>query len=172
MNKVKYDTTEVRRQDRLLDEERAVEIIRNGEYGVLSMVGEDGTEAYGIPVNYVWDGNGAIYLHCAPEGRKLRCIEKHAHVSFCIVGTTNVVPNKFTTAYESVVLECAARRGLPEAERMEALRLLLLKYSPNDIGTGLKYAEKSFHRTEIIKLSVIRVSGKCKKMIVQANHPV
>ena len=119
---------------------------------------------YGIPINYVWDGNDHIYLHCAPTGRKLQCIGQQAEVSFCVVGRTNVVPHKFTTGYESVVIKCQARTGLSAEERMNALRLLLEKYSPNDLVIGLKYAEKSFHRTEIICLDLKEFSGKQKKV--------
>ena len=48
-----YTNEQVRRQDRLLDENLADELVRKGEYGVLSMVTPEG-EGYGIPVNYVW----------------------------------------------------------------------------------------------------------------------
>ena len=50
---MKFNNEEVRRQDRLLDEKRAFEILQSGEYGVLSMQDENGTGAYGVPVNYV-----------------------------------------------------------------------------------------------------------------------
>ena len=66
---MKYVNETVRRRDRLLDEERALELLKDGEYGVLSMVSEGG--GYGIPVNFVWDGKNSAYIHCAPEGRKL-----------------------------------------------------------------------------------------------------
>lgn len=161
---MEYTNESVRRQDRLLDEERACTLLREGEYGVLSMVDEDGNAAYGIPVNFVWDGTNAIYLHCAPQGRKLRCIAAHPDVSFCVVGATHVVSHKFTTGYESIVLDCQAHTGLDTEERKHALQLLLQKYSPNDTTVGLKYAEKSFHRTEIIKLEIRRFSGKCKRV--------
>lgn len=159
---MEYTNESVRRQDRLLDEERAYTLLREGEYGVLSMVDEDGNAAYGIPVNFVWDGTNAIYLHCAPQGRKLRCIAAHPDVSFCVVGATHVVSHKFTTGYESIVLDCQAHTGLDTEERKHALQLLLQKYSPHDMTVGQKYAEKSFHRTEIIKLEIRRFSGKCK----------
>lgn len=71
---MKYINDTVRRQDRLMDEERAREILKTAEYGVLSMT--DGDQPYGIPVNFIWDGKDSIYIHCAPEGRKLRIIEK------------------------------------------------------------------------------------------------
>ena len=47
---MKYVNDRIRRQDRLMDEERAIELLREGEYGVLSMVSED--MGYGIPVNF------------------------------------------------------------------------------------------------------------------------
>ncbi len=158
-----YIESEIRRQDRLLEYSNAIELLRNCEYGVLSMqAGDDG--AYGIPVNYVWDDELSIYIHCAPEGRKLRCITSCDRVSFCVVGSTRVIPDKFTTEYESVVLACTAHTHLPEEERRRALSLLIGKYSPEYTETGLQYAEKSFHRTEVIRLDIVSASGKCKRV--------
>jgi len=155
-----FDNSAVRRQDRLLDEARARELLAGGEWGCLSLAGDEG--AYGIPVSYVWDGAASIYIHCAPEGRKLRCIERDDRVSFCVVGRTAVQPAQFTTVYESIVLGCRARRGLPSDERMAALELLLAKYAPAHRRTGLRYAEKSFFCTEIVRLEIETWSGKCK----------
>ena len=159
-----YDNSKVRRQDRLLDEAGATELLSNGEYGVLSMQAESGG-GYGVPVNYVWDGAGCIYIHCAPEGRKLRCIEACDEVSFCVVGATQVIPDKFTTAYRSIVLSCRACANLDEQERWRALRLLIAKYSADYKEIGEKYAERSFHRTRIIRLDVKEWSGKTKRML-------
>lgn len=156
-----YNNENVRRQDRLLDETAAEALLQTSEYGVLSMVTEENS-GYGIPINYVWDGQASIYLHCAPEGRKLLAITRNNNVSFCVVGQTNVVSNKFTTGYASIVLQCKAHIHLKPKERMKALELLLDKYSPNDKETGMKYAEKSFNRTEVIRLNVVEWSGKTK----------
>ena len=106
MRTMPYDNSAVRRQDRLLDEARARELLAGSRFGVLSLV--DGDGAYGIPVNYVWDGDDSLYVHCAPDGRKLRCIDRRDRVSFCVVGATEVCPAQFTTAYESIVLDCRA----------------------------------------------------------------
>lgn len=156
-----YNNVNVRRQDRLLNEQSALTLLEKGEYGVLSMIDPDGLP-YGIPVNYVWDGKDRIYVHCAPEGKKLGCIRQHAEVSFCVVGQTHVISHQFTTAYESIVIRCHAMTGLSAEERMNALKLLIGKYSPNDMEIGMKYAEKSFHRTEIICLDIQEFSGKQK----------
>lgn len=160
---MKYDNSPIRRQDRLLDEAAARILLKNGEYGVLSLIDSDG-HPYGIPISYVWDGKESIYLHCAPTGKKLYCIQHHDIVCFCVIGHTNVVPNKFTTGYESIVLQCKAVLNLPADEKMQALKYLLEKYSPEDQVIGMKYAEKSFHRTEIIRLDITTWSGKCKNV--------
>ena len=39
----------MRRKDRETTEERAYEILKNGEYGILSTIGEDGYP-YGVPL--------------------------------------------------------------------------------------------------------------------------
>ena len=67
---MKFDNSTIRRQDRTLKQERAFEILKDGEYGILSMRTEDGEGAYGIPISYVWDRGNSIYIHCAPVGRK------------------------------------------------------------------------------------------------------
>ena len=161
---IRYDNTAVRRQDRLLEEERALELLRTAEYGTLSMIDEEGLP-YGIPVNYVWDGKDSLYIHCAPVGKKLRAVSAHPKVSFSIVGRVNLLPSKFTTEYESLVLKGTVHLGLPEEERMRALILLMEKLSPDDVEVGKKYAEKSFFRTEILRIDITEYSGKTKRTL-------
>lgn len=158
---MQYNTYNVRRQDRLLNEAEATTLLQTGEYGVLSMQAENGG-GYGIPINYAWDGQHSIYLHCALEGQKLGCIAECNKVSFCVVGKINVISNKFTTGYESIILSCIANIGLSNEERMKAFELILDKYSPTDKEAGMKYAEKSFEKTEIIRLEICEWSGKKK----------
>lgn len=152
----------VRRRDRLADETLARRLLEQGEYGFLALQAEQGG-GYGVPVNFAWDeAANALYIHCAPQGRKLRCLAAEPRATFCIVGHTRPLPHKFTAAYESVLLQAAARTGLPEQERMHALGLILHKYCPDHVETGLKFAAGSFHRTEIIRLDLLSWSAKAK----------
>lgn len=159
-----YSNTEVRRQDRLLDENHAKDLLKTGEYGILSMIDENG-HPYGIPLNYAWNGENFIYIHCAPEGRKLRSIDKNPQVSFCVAGKTLVIAKRFTTEYESIILDCDAERHLPAEVRMKALMLLVEKYSPGLHESGKKNAENAFERTEIIRLRIKTWSGKKKSSL-------
>ena len=157
-----YDTSNIRRQDRLLPQEKAYDLLKKGEYGTLSMVSEEDT-GYGIPINFVYDDKqDCIYFHCAMEGKKLRCLAKNNRVSFCIIGKTAVISNQFTTAYESVVVNGTMDTHLSDQERRYGLSLLLDKYCPNDKEIGLRYIEKSFHRTNVIRLNIFSFSGKSK----------
>lgn len=157
-----YDNSSVRRQDRLLDKTRATELLMQAEWGVMSVC--DNGQPYAVPVNFVWNAENAIYIHCAPEGRKIEAIKGNGRVSFCIVGHTNVLSDKFTTEYESLIIQGNASVVLSDKERTQALEMLLDKYSPQDKATGLKYTEKSFHRTAVIRMDILRISGKCKKI--------
>jgi len=157
-----FDNSKVRRQDRLLDEARAREILASAEYGILSMIDLDG-KPYGVPVNFVWDGDDSIYIHCAPEGKKIDILECHDRVSFCVVGDVNLLPSRFTTEYESIILDCEATICTSEDERVHALELLLKKLSPHDFNLGMKYAQKSLPRTCIVRLDTLTWSGKRKR---------
>ena len=158
---MRYDNATVRRQDRLLSEERALELLREGEYGVLSMASAEG--GYGVPINYAVEGD-TIYLHCALEGRKLRAIAIDQRVSFCVVGRKRIVPEQFTTEFESVIAAGRARLVEQDAERHHALRLIVEKYAPTHLEEGLKAIDRSAHRTGIVAIEVDCLSGKCKRV--------
>ena len=157
---MRYDCHDIRRQDRLLDESRARELLQVGEYGVLSMATEQG--GYGVPINYAGVGD-TLYMHCAPEGRKLRAIGADERVSFCVVGHSRVVSANFTTEFESVIAHGRARLVEAEDERRMALRAIVEKYSAEHIAEGLKAIERSIYRTAIIAIAVDSFSGKIKK---------
>jgi uncharacterized protein len=158
-----YSNQQVRRQDRLLDEVQALGLLETGEYGVLSLATPNGLP-YGIPLNYVWDGGEKIYFHCATEGRKLEMVKHNPQASFCVVGATNVIPEKFSTGYESIVLTGSIVINLPEGEKTEALTLLVKKYSPNFKEAGEKYIERLFLKTDVMCFTVDCFSGKSKQM--------
>ena len=150
-----YDNSTVRRQDRLLSEERAAAILRDGEYGFLALGGEGG---YGIPVNFAAEADH-IYIHCAPEGEKLRRISSDHRARSSVVGHTAPKPQQFTTEYESVMLFGRISMVADDTERMHALSLIISKYSSEYNEAGLKYAETSFHRTAVLRLDLERASG-------------
>jgi len=150
----------VRRKDRELSIELATKLLAEGEYGVLSTAGPD-EQAYGIPLNYVYKNN-CLYFHCALEGHKLDNIRANNKVSFCVVGRAKVLPDKFTTAYESTIAFGTASEVQGD-EKHSALLSLLEKYSPDFMEEGQKIIAKYINKTTIIKIAINHITGKARK---------
>ena len=151
----------IRRKDRTLGNERTMQLLKKGEYGFLAMCGKNGY-GYGIPMNYVLEEKN-IYFHCATEGFKLENILKNNRVSFCVVGNTQILPEQFSTAYESALVFGCIIYHLSEDERYKALDLLIAKYSSGFADVSKKYISQSFHRTGILRLNIEHISGKSRK---------
>jgi nitroimidazol reductase NimA-like FMN-containing flavoprotein (pyridoxamine 5'-phosphate oxidase superfamily) len=148
---------EMRRKDKEIGTDEAINLLTNCEYGVLSTVGNDG-QPYGVPLNYTYKDN-CIYFHCALKGHKIDNIDDNPKVSFCTVGNTEVLPSEFSTNYVSAVAFGVASE-VQGTERYDALVLLLEKFSPGFIEEGKKYIEKLDKVTKVIKIQIQHISGK------------
>lgn len=150
----------MRRHDRKITNTETLNILENGEYGILSTVSSD-HEPYGVPINYCLIDK-YIYFHCAVEGRKINNIINNPKVSFCVVGKTELLPEKFGTNYESCIVYGNASESFGE-EKQLALEGLIHKYSKNFVNDGLKYIEKLKNKTRVFKISIESISGKARK---------
>jgi nitroimidazol reductase NimA-like FMN-containing flavoprotein (pyridoxamine 5'-phosphate oxidase superfamily) len=150
----------MRRKDRLLTDTETYSILEKGEYGILSTVSSN-NEPYGVPVNFCLI-NECIYFHCALEGSKINNINNNPIVSFCVVGKTEVLPDKFGTKYESCIVRGMASESFGE-EKQLALEGLVHKYSKGYAAEGLKYIEKLKDKSRVFKISIEYISGKARK---------
>ena len=154
---------EVRRQNRVLEGDRITELLLNSEFGFLSLGTSENGYAYGIPISYAYEEeSNSLYFHCAPEGQKLDEINKNNKVSFCVVGKTNPIADKFTTLYESVIVFGEAITDLSDDEKRKALRLLVKKYSPGFEEIAEQYMDKSWNRTSTFKIEIKHITAKAK----------
>ena len=156
-----YNNDDMLRQDRVLSEDKALQLLRTAEYATLSMIDADGMP-YAVPISFAFDGNTSVYLHGAKTGKKLSCINYNNHVCCSIVGATSVQSEKFTSIFESIVLQAKAFVVTDEAERFQAMRLLLEKYSPQHIEKGIAFAANYMHETGVLRLDIVKMSGKSK----------
>jgi len=150
----------VRRKDRESELHETLVLLAAGEYGVLSTVGRDG-RPYGVPLNYVFK-NRSIYFHCALAGHKIDNIDSNPQVSFCVVGNTRVLPEKFATEYESAVVFGTAAEVHGE-ERRSALVWLVEKYSPGFMAEGMKYIDQHDTAVRVMKIDIEHISGKARR---------
>lgn len=151
---------EIRRKDREIENNEIIQILENSDYGVLSTVSLNGYP-YGVPLSFVFINN-SIYFHCATEGHKLDNIVNNSKASFCVVGQTCILPDEFSTTYESVIVFGIANEVL-EDEKHTALLEIIKKYSPDYIEKGKEYIKNASKATKVIKISIEHISGKARR---------
>ena len=150
----------LRRHDRAITQNEALDLLNQAEYGILSTVSKEG-QPYGVPLNFC-AYNDSIYFHCAPAGQKINHIADNRNVSFCIIGKTQLLPEKFSTKYESVIVSGTAEEVFA-AEKLTALATIIQKYSPEYLEKGEKYIENSHQETRVFKINISHLTGKSRK---------
>ena len=156
-----YKMREMRRKERQITEEEAWAVVDKCEYAFLAMTAEDGTP-YGLPVTIVREGRN-IYFHSALEGRKVECLRRQPRVCLTCVGDAAIQQDRFTTLYESAVAFGTAAEVTENAEKVEVLRLLCLRHTPDNMADFDRAVNASLARTGIWKIAVDELTGKAKR---------
>lgn len=153
---------EMRRKDRALDQEEALKILIKGEYGILATV-DGGGQPYGVPLSYAVKDN-CIYYHSAiAGGSKHDNILNNKKVSFTVVGDTQVLPDKFGTLYESVIVFGEAAPVDDEEERLSAFRELLVKYCSGYLSEGEDAIKRTGAKAMVVKITINSMTGKGRR---------
>ena len=120
---------EMRRSKQVLSREAAEKILREGDFGVLALSGDEGYP-YAVPINYAVEGT-KIYFHSAKTGHKLDAIRNNDKVSFCVVDRHEVVAEEFTTYFSSAIAFGRIRiiEDDDDPDKLRGLELLADKYS-------------------------------------------
>ena len=79
---------------RQLPEDETLELLKRGDHGTLSVQGDDGYP-YATPVNYIVV-HDKVYLHSAPYGYKIQCLERNPKCCFSAIVSTRIIPEKIT----------------------------------------------------------------------------
>lgn len=150
----------LRNAKRGISESAARELLARGEYGILSTCGPDG-QPYGVPLSYcvLYD---CVYFHGAVAGRKLDNLQHNDRVSFCVVGNTEVLPKKFSTRYESVILAGRCVEVFA-AEKQQALEGLVAKYAAAFLTSGLDYIARAWDETKVFRIDIAELCGKARR---------
>jgi len=153
----------MRRHDRQMNDPQTEELLRRGNWGVLSMNGAGG-HPYGVPMNYAYAG-AAIYLHCAREGKKLTLIRADGRVSFCVVGQAEPLPDAFSTRYSSAMVFGRICEVDDEEEKRKALAALVEKHGAGGeyIEKGRRYADEALRETVVLRIDIEHVTGKARR---------
>ncbi|MEG0283438.1 MAG: pyridoxamine 5'-phosphate oxidase family protein [Erysipelotrichales bacterium] len=153
---------EIRRRDRIMEYDQALEVLKECEYGTLSMINDE-HEPYGIPISFVLVDK-YLYFHSALSGYKMDNFKLNNQVSFSCVGKTQPIYAKnFTTYFQSVIVYGKIEFIEDDEIKREALEALCIKYLPNDMDKFEENFEMSKKFTAVYHLSIENLSAKEKK---------
>ncbi len=159
---------EMRRKNQLLSEKDSIAVLEKGTSGVLSLLG-DGGYPYGVPISYVYADN-KIFFHSAKAGHKIDAIKACNKVSFCVIDQDNVVPEKYTTYFRSVIVFGKIRILTDECELRDAIEKLAIKYHPkDDTANRNKEISKGLSHLCMMEMSIEHMTGKEAIEIVKKN---
>ena len=150
---------EMRRKKQQLSEAECLSVIERNTAGVLAVSGDEGYP-YAVPLSYVYL-DGAIYFHSAKSGHKLDAIRQNDKVSFCIIDQDQVIPEKYTTYYRSVIVFGRAVILEDAEEILSAIEKLAVKYHPTDTPENRDAAiGRELHALAMVKIEIAHITGK------------
>ena len=161
---------EMRRKNCVISRETAEKILREGDYGVLALSGDDGYP-YAVPINYAVDGD-KIYFHSAKIGHKLDAIKNNDKVSFCVVDRHDVVAEEFTTYFSSAIAFGRMKiiEDNADPDKLRGLELLADKYSST---ASAERREKELSRLSAVVIPVMTIehlTGKAARELVKRGE--
>lgn len=152
----------MRRVDREKDRQFAYEVFDKAEYMTLSMIDQD-MMPYATILSMARIDE-TIYFHTAKEGKKIDCLR--ANPSVCLTAAIDVVPvaERFTTEYSSITAFGKVREILDDDLKIEALRAICEKYTPENMPNFDEAIQRSLKVTGIWAITLTELTGKCKKV--------
>ncbi len=154
------EATKMRRADKEITDAGELHRILD-EALVLHLGMIDDGRPYVVPLNFAREGN-EIWLHCASEGRKLRCLRSQPDVCIEVerlIEVTNgpAACGDWTSHYESVIGFGTAAVIADEQQRLRALRAIMGKYSGRQ---DWRFSPETLAKTVVVRVSLESLSGK------------
>ena len=146
------------KEKRQLSAEETQALFVKGHHGILSVNGDDGYP-YAVPVNYVFI-DGKIYIHSAKYGYKIDALKQNDKVCFTAILNSQIIPDKFTAAFESVVAFGKASFIDDGDEKLTALRTFIERFYPDHQEAGERFIHAAYEKTQIIRIDVEQMTGK------------
>lgn len=121
---------------------------------------KDGDMPYLLAFNYGYHQN-QLYIHSAPEGKKLRLLSKNNDVCFEVEDTIRIIENdkpcKWSTAYRSVIGYGKARIINDLKQKQEALKIIMAHHGA---AGEMKFDEGQVQSLVIINVEINSLTAK------------
>ena len=125
---------------------------------MLAVSGDDGYP-YAVPLSYIYD-DGKIFFHCAATGHKLDAIKRCDKVSFCVIDQDEIVPEKYTTYFRSVIAFGRIRVLDDMEQKRSAIDVLAQRYRSGHDDERKAEIDGSLSRMCMLEMTVEHMTGK------------
>lgn len=149
---------DMRRKNQKLSKEQIDDIMSKATSGVLALCGDNGYP-YAVPLSFVYTDD-RLYFHCARTGHKLDAIARCDKASFCVISKDDVLPEKYTTLYKSVIAFGKIRVLKTIDEMRQPIISLTKKYVKNDDEGIVKEFDGAKNNMYMLELDIEHISGK------------
>jgi len=148
----------MRRKDKeMTDPDAIASVIRRSTVCRLGM--SDGNQPYVIPMSFGYK-DGAVYFHCAPEGRKIEILRKNPRVCIefdvdCRLKTGNSAC-KWGFYFQSAIAFGVAVFIENSTEKQAAMDIIMRQYS----SEAFTYPESALDKIVVIRVNITELTGK------------
>lgn len=120
----------------------------------------DGDRPYIVPVNYGYS-DGCLFIHSAPEGKKIDLLRKNRQVCFEVEDRPGIIKGEracdWTTRYRSVVGYGEVEILTDEAGRRRGMEIIMAGHGAPDL---IDFNQRNLDRMVILKLRITSMTGK------------
>lgn len=149
----------MRRKNQLLSARQCAAVLQEGTSGVLAVSGAN-DYPYAVPLSYVYDGQ-KLYFHSAKNGHKIDAVRRNPKASFCVIDRDEVIPEEYTSYFQSVIVFGRIRILEDETEKWAAIEKLALKYAPRDSAANREKAiEREWAPLCLLEMTIEHMTGK------------
>ncbi len=153
----------VRRRNRCLTQEEALEVLLATDHAVLSTVDAAGIP-YGVPVSPVYV-DGKIYFHglSLAGGRRADNIAANPNVSLCFIQKQTTLQEHYSVDYASAIVSGRAHRVTDPGECQVALEALCRRHCPDrPVEEWRAEIRKHAKATGVWRIDIDSITGKSR----------
>ena len=148
---------EMRRKNREMSAQWALEVLDKAPYITVSMCSTEGLP-YGLPLSLVRTDEKTFWFHCAPDGKKLDLLRANPQVFLSAVTKCRPLrgpkDGSFTLEYRSATAVGRAEIIEDEATKVQMLHALCKRFLPNRMDGFENSIARSLHRTAVVKITL------------------
>ncbi len=149
----------MRRFKQQISDAECIEVLKNTQRGVLSLIGDDGYP-YGLPMDHWYcEEDGKIYFHGAKEGHKIDAIKACDKAGYCVYDEGYRKEGDWALNIKSVIVFGRISLVQDEEKAREICVALTRKFT-DDAEYLEKELKNAFPRVQCLELAPEHMTGK------------